>query len=132
MSLFTSFISTLFLGPRDLETINNGGLTGLDDGDSPLVYFIDMNRFSSLSVHLDIGGSDTKTMTILGSNDEVAQASATYTAFDTDVFGGTSWTADTILLSKIPITVKWIKINITIAAGSSDNAVKLVARKSYR
>ena len=132
MSGFTNFLSTLFLGPRDTETINNGGLTGLDDGDSPLVYYVDMAKFSSLSIHLDVGGSNTKTMTILGSNDEVAQASATYTAFDTDIFGGTSWTADAIILSRVPLTVKWIKINITISAGASDNTVKLVARKSYR
>ncbi len=50
MSGFTNFLSTLFLGPRDIECVNNGGLTALDDGDSPLVYYIDMNKFSSLSI----------------------------------------------------------------------------------
>ena len=128
-----SFISNLAgldaVDKKDIEAVNNGGLTSQSDG--TLNYYIDMDTFRRIGVFYDIGGSGVCTMTIHASNDEVASGSATYLDVTLQLFGSATYTADVFAWSQEEIVCKWIRIMIEISGGETDNAVNVVARKGY-
>ena len=127
MSLFSSISKLIGIDSGDIEAANNGGLTSQSAG--TLTYFIDMNKYDTLSIEYVISGTGPSTLTVEFSNDKVASGSATFVDATTMFYGSASYTASAFLGNKIPICATWVKIKVVIGGVASDNAVLLVARK---
>ena len=114
---------------KDIEAVNYS-VTSLGAG--TVYQYIDMRTFREMSFEYLESGSGTTTLTFEVSNDDVAQASASYVDKTATYFSGASFTGATEIheLSSKRIMSRWVRFTMVTDTGT-DNAVDLTVRAGW-
>ena len=111
---------------KDIEAVNYS-VTSLSAG--TVYQYIDMRTFREMSFEYLESGTGTTTLTFEVSNDDVAQASASYVDKTATYFSAATFTGATLVheLSSKRILARWARLKMVTDTGA-DNAVDLTVR----